>query len=100
MSYICSSIADIVIILPESGDRGVDSDVEHNNDEQLDKNSFPSDVTGELEVHHEDSDSEEKETESVLSKKMQKVDTPKWKKSDRVALPLSPSPPPKLEKNI
>jgi len=85
----------------ESGDRGVDSDsdVEDSNDEPLDQNSLPSDVAGQLEIHHEQSNSEEEETAPVLSKKQQKVDTPKRRKSDRLALPSSPSPPPKLEKN-
>lgn len=96
LSSSTDHISDIVIIPPESGDRNVDSDVEDNNEEQLDQNNLPSDVAGELEVHHEDSDSEDEETEQVLSKKRQKVDTPKWKKSDRVALPSSPSSLPKV----
>ena len=85
-------ISDIVIIPPESGDRDVDSDVEDSNDEQLDQTNLPSDVAGQLEVHHEQSDSDEEETPPVLAKKRQKVDPPKWKKIDRVALPSSPSP--------
>ena len=96
LSSSTDHISDIVILPPESGSRAVDSDVEENNDEQLDQNNLPSDVAGQLEVHHETSDSEEEETEPVLSKKRQKVDVPKWKKSDRVALPSTASVPPKV----
>ena len=96
LSASTSHVSDIVIIPPESGDRDVDSDEECSNEEQLDQTSLPSDVAGELEVHHHDSDDDESELPSSKRPKKLDTSTPKWKKSEKVALPGSPSQLPKV----
>ena len=71
----------IVILPPQAGNQDIDSD-EENDDDVLDKDYMPEEVSGELELHIESelSDSEEEQCISMPSKER------KWRKREEMPL--------------
>jgi hypothetical protein len=91
---------DIVILPPESGDREAERDEEFASGENLDQQGIPREVSGELEVHCSSSDDDADDAEECAATsrthKKRRMEIPRWKKTEHVALPLEAIPPPKV----
>ncbi|KAJ4449677.1 hypothetical protein ANN_01081 [Periplaneta americana] len=79
---------DVVIIPPESGNRYIESDEEDVQDDVLDSDVPPSEVPGEVEIHlnnSDTSDSESDEHETPNPSKKSKTQGGNWMKNEKVA---------------
>lgn len=86
-----NNLRDVVILPPDSGDKGIQSDEDEIDDENFDIAGLPQEVTGEVELHESDTTDEESDKIEPKAKK-----TCQWRKDEDVAIPTDAVEPEKV----